>query len=194
MMPNYCTLRGVFCVHKTSIDPTMLFKCLYQVRKVQCVNFVPGTTIVLLDFGTVSSMSYLFCFPYLCIGPSIIAHRNMSLINGKGVLSIYVSSDPRITDIIWMREIFGKTTDNGSARSSMESIRNGTVTILIYVTRVTVQGQRIEFNILELKVTNGRYVCQIRNEHGLKEASINIVEIASLLHSHERPTKRNTTG
>ena len=125
MMPNYCTLRGVFCVHKTSIDPTMLFKCLYQVRKVQCVNFVPGTTIVLLDFGTVSSMSYLFCFPYLFIGPPIIAHRNMSLINGKGVLFIYVFSDLRITDIVWMRDIFGKTTDNGSAISSMESIRSG---------------------------------------------------------------------
>jgi hypothetical protein len=118
----------------------------------------------------------------------------MSLINGKGVLSIYVFSVLRITDIVWMREIFGKTTDNGSARSSMESIRNGTVTILSYGTRVTVQGQRIEFNILELKVTNGRYVCQIRNEHGLKEASLNIVEKASLLDSHERPTKRNTTG
>jgi hypothetical protein len=31
----------------------------------------------------------------------------MSLINGKGVLSIYVFSDLRITDIVWMREIFG---------------------------------------------------------------------------------------
>jgi hypothetical protein len=118
----------------------------------------------------------------------------MSLINGKVVLSIYVSSDPRITDIVWMREIFGKTTDNGSTRSSMVSIRNATVTILSYGRLVTVQGQRIEFNILELNVTNGRYVCQIRNEHGLKEASINIAEITSLLDSHERPPKRNTTG
>jgi hypothetical protein len=72
----------------------------------------------------------------------------------------------------------------------MVSIRNATVTILSYVTRVTVQGQRIEFNILELNVTHGRYACQIRNEHGLKGASFNIVEIASLLDSHERPTKR----
>jgi hypothetical protein len=118
----------------------------------------------------------------------------MSLINGIVVLSIYVFSDPRITDIVWMREISGRTTDNGSARSSMESIRNATVTILSYGVRVTVQGQRIEFNIVKLNVTNGRYVCQIRNEHGLKEASFNIVEIASLLDSHERPTKRNTTG
>jgi hypothetical protein len=118
----------------------------------------------------------------------------MSLINGKGVLSIYVFSDLRITDIVWMRDIFGKTTDNGSARSSMESIRNGTVTILSYGTRVTVQGQRIEFNILELNVAKGRYACQLRNEHGLKEASINIAEIGLLLDSHERPTKRNTTG
>ena len=76
----------------------------------------------------------------------------------------------------------------------MVSIRNATVTILSYVTWVTVQDQRIEFNIFELNVTNGRYVCQIRNEHGLKEASLNIVEKASLLDSHERPTKRNTTG
>ena len=76
----------------------------------------------------------------------------------------------------------------------MESIRNGTVTILSYGTRVTVQGQRIEFNILELNVTKGRYVCQLRNEHGLKEASINFGEIGLLLDSHERPTKRNTTG
>ena len=77
----------------------------------------------------------------------------------------------------------------------MESIRNGTVTILSYGTRVTVQGQRIEFNVtLELNVTKGRYVCQLRNEHGLKEASINIAEIGLLLDSHERPTKRNTTG
>ena len=141
MMANYCTLSGVLCVHKSSIDPTMLFKCLYQVRKVQCVNFAPGTMICLLDFGTVSPMSYLCCFPYPC--PPIIAHRNMSLINGKVVLSIYVSSDPRITDIVWMREIFGKTTDNGSTRSSMVSIRNATVTILNYGRRVTVQGQRI---------------------------------------------------
>ena len=118
----------------------------------------------------------------------------MSLINGKVVLSIYVFSDPRITDIVWMREISGRTTYNGSARSSMESIRNATVTILSYGVRVTVQGQRIEFNIVELNVTKGRYVCQIRNEHGLKEASFNIVEIASLLDSYERPTKRNTTG
>ena len=118
----------------------------------------------------------------------------MSLINGKVVLSIYVFSDPRITDIVWMREISGKTTDNGSARSYMEGIRNATVTILSYGVRVTVQGQRIEFNIVELNVTKGRYVCQIRNEHGLKEASFNIGEIASLLDSHKRPTKRNTTG
>jgi hypothetical protein len=76
----------------------------------------------------------------------------------------------------------------------MESIRNGTVTILSYGTRVTVQGQRIEFTTLELNVTKGRYVCQLRNEHGLKEASINIAEIGLLLDSHERPTKRNTTG
>jgi hypothetical protein len=76
----------------------------------------------------------------------------------------------------------------------MESIRNGTVTILSYGTRVTVQGQRIEFNTLELNVTKGRYGCQLRNEHGLKEASINIAEIGLLLDSHERPTKRNTTG
>jgi hypothetical protein len=118
----------------------------------------------------------------------------MSLINGKVVLSIYVFSDPRITDIIWMREISGKTTDNGSARSSMESIRNTTSTILSYGVRVTVQGQRIEFNIVELNVTKGRYVCQIRNEYGLKAASFNIVKIASLLDSIERPIERNTTG
>jgi len=118
----------------------------------------------------------------------------MSLINGKVVLSIYVFSDPRITDIVWMREISGKTTDNGSARSFMEGISNATVTILSYGGRVTVQGQRIEFNIVELNVTKGRYVCQIRNEHDLKEASFNIDKIALLLDSHERPTKRNTTG
>jgi inhibitor of KinA sporulation pathway (predicted exonuclease) len=51
---------------------------------------------------------------------------------GRVVLSIYVFSDPRITDIVWMREIFGKTTYNGSERSSMESIRNTTVIILSY--------------------------------------------------------------
>jgi hypothetical protein len=118
----------------------------------------------------------------------------MSLINGKVVLSIYVFSDPRITDIVWMREISGKTTDNGSARISMESIRNATATILSFGVRVTVQGQRIEFNIVELNVTKGRYVCQIRNEYGLNAASFNIVEIASLLDSIERPTTRNTTG
>jgi hypothetical protein len=87
------------------------------------------------------------------IGPPIITQRNISLINGKVVLSIYVFSDPRITDIIWMREISGKTTYNGSARSSMESIRNTTSTILSYGVRFTVQGQRIEFNIVELNVT-----------------------------------------
>ena len=118
----------------------------------------------------------------------------MSLINGKVVLSIYVFSDPRITDIVWMREISCKTTDNGSARSSMESIRNTTSTILSYGVRVTVQGQRIEFNIVELNVTKVRYVCQIRNEYGLKAASFNIVKIASLLDSIERPIERNTTG
>ena len=118
----------------------------------------------------------------------------MSLFNGRVVLSIYVFSDPRITDIVWMREIFGKATYNGSERSSMESIRNATVTILSYRVRVTVQGQRIEFNIVELNVTKGRYVCQIRNEYGLKAASFNIVKIASLLDSIERPIERNTTG
>jgi len=118
----------------------------------------------------------------------------MSLINGKVVLSIYVFSDSRITDIVWMREISGKTTDNGSPKNAMESIRNATVTILSYGVRVSVQGQRIEFNIVELNVTKGRYVCQIRNDHGLKEAPFNIVEIASLLDSYNIPAKRNITG
>ena len=93
-----------------------------------------------------------------------------------------------------MREISGKTTDNGSARSSAESIRNTTSTILSYGVGVTVQGQRIEFNIVELNVTKGRYICQIRNEYGLKAASFNIVKIASLLDSIEKPIERNTTG
>jgi NADH:ubiquinone oxidoreductase subunit F (NADH-binding) len=59
-----------------------------------------------------------------------------------------------------MRKISGKTTDNGSPKNAMESIRNATVTILSYGVRVSVQGQRIEFNIVELNVTKGRYVCQ----------------------------------
>jgi hypothetical protein len=118
----------------------------------------------------------------------------MSLFNGRVALSIYVFSDPRITDIVWMREIFGKTTYNGSERSSMESIRNTTVTILSYEVRVSVQGQLIEFNIVELNVTKGRYVCQLQNERGLKEASFNIVEIGLLLDSYKRPAKRNITG
>jgi hypothetical protein len=70
-----------------------------------------------------------------------------------------------------MREVSGKTTDNGSPKHAMESIRNATVTILSYGVPVSVQGQRIEFNIVQLNVTNGRYVCQIRNAYGLKEAS-----------------------
>jgi hypothetical protein len=53
-------------------------------------------------------------------------HRNMSLINRKVVLSIYVFSDPRIADIVWMREVSGKKTDNGSPKNAMESIRNAT--------------------------------------------------------------------
>jgi hypothetical protein len=118
----------------------------------------------------------------------------MSLFNGRVVLSIYVFSDPRITDIVWMREIFGKATDNGSERNSMESIRNETVTILSYGVRVSVQGQLIEFNIVELNVTKGRYVCQLRNERGLKEASFSIVEIGLLLYSYKGPAKRNITG
>ena len=119
----------------------------------------------------------------------------MFLFNGRVALSIYVSSDPRITDIVWMREIFGKTTYNGSERSSMESIiRNTTVTILSYGVRVSVQGQLIEFNIVKLNVTKGRYVCQLQNERELKEASINIVEIGLLLDSYKRPAKRNITG
>jgi hypothetical protein len=118
----------------------------------------------------------------------------MSLFNGRVALSIYVFSDPRITDKVWMREIFGKTTYNGSERSSMERIRNTTVTILSYGVRVSVQGQLIEFNIVELNVTKGRYVCQLQNERGLKEASFNIVEIGLLLDSYKRPAKRNITG
>jgi hypothetical protein len=47
---------------------------------------------------------------------------------------------------------------------------------------------------VELNVTKGRYVCQIRNGHGFKEASYNIVEIASLLDSCNRPAMRNITG
>ena len=107
---------------------------------------------------------------------------------------MYAFSDPRITDIFWMREIFGKTTDNGSERSSMESMRNATAIILSYGVHVSVQGQLIEFNIVELNVTKGRYVCQLRNERGLKEASFNIVEIGLLLNSYKRPAKRNITG
>jgi hypothetical protein len=118
----------------------------------------------------------------------------MSLFNGRVALSIYVFSDPRITDIVWMREIFGKTIYNGSERSSMESIRNTTVAILSYGVRVSVQGQLIEFNIAELNVTKGRYVCQLQNERGLKEASFNIVEIGLLLDSYKKPAKRNITG
>ena len=118
----------------------------------------------------------------------------MSLINGKVVLSIYVFSDPRITDIVWMREVSGKTTDNGSPKNAMKSIRNATVTILSYGVRVSIQCQLIEFNIVELNVTKGRYVCQLQNERGLKEASFNIVEIGLLLDSYKRPAKRNITG
>jgi hypothetical protein len=93
-----------------------------------------------------------------------------------------------------MRKISGKTTDNGSSKYAMESIRNATVTILSYGVRISVQGQRIEFKIVELNVTKGRYVCQIRNDNGLKEASYNIVEIASLLDSCNIPAIRNITG
>ena len=93
-----------------------------------------------------------------------------------------------------MREIIGKTIYNDSERSSMESIRNTTITILSYGARVSVQGQLIVFNIVELNVTKGRYVCQLRNERGLKEASFNIVEIGLLLASYKRPAKRNSTG
>jgi hypothetical protein len=118
----------------------------------------------------------------------------MSFFNGRVALSIYVFSDPRITDIVWMREIVGKTIYNGSERSYMESIRNTTVTILSYGVRVSVQGQLIEFNIVELNVTKGRYVCQLQNERELKEASFNIVEIGLLLDSYKRPAKRNITG
>jgi hypothetical protein len=118
----------------------------------------------------------------------------MSLFSGRVVLSIYVFSDPRITDIVWMREIIGKTIYNDSERSSMESIRNTTITTLSYGARVSVQGQLIVFNIVELNVTKGRYVCQLRNERGLKEASFNIVEIGLLLSSYKRPAKRNSTG
>jgi hypothetical protein len=118
----------------------------------------------------------------------------MSLFSGRVVLSIYVFSDPRITDIVWMREIIGKTIYNDSERSSMESIRNTTITILSYGARVSVQGQLMVFNIVELNVTKGRYVCQLRNERGLKEASFNIVEIGLLLDSYKRPAKRNSTG
>jgi hypothetical protein len=118
----------------------------------------------------------------------------MPLINRKVVLSICVFSDPRITDIVWRKDIPGKTTDNGSGRSPMGSIRNATVTIVSYEIKVTVQGQLIEFNIMELNVTRGRYVCQIGNAHGLIDESFNIVEIASLLDSYKRPTKRNITG
>ena len=133
-------------------------------------------------------------FSVFYIGPPIIAHRNMSLFSGRVVLSIYVFSDPRITDIVWMREIIGKTIYNDSERSSMESIRNTTITTLSYGARVSVQGQLIVFNIVELNVTKGRYVCQLRNERGLKEASFNIVEIGLLLASYKRPAKRNSTG
>jgi hypothetical protein len=76
----------------------------------------------------------------------------------------------------------------------MESIRNTTVTILSYGVRVSVQGQLIEFNIVELNVTKGRYVCQLRNERGLKETSFNIVKIGLLLDSYKKPAKRNITG
>ena len=93
-----------------------------------------------------------------------------------------------------MREIFGKTTDTGSEGSSMKSIRNATATILSYGVQISVQCQLIEFNIVELNVTEGRYVCQLRNERGLKEASFNIVEIGLLLDSYKRPAKRNITG
>ena len=68
----------------------------------------------------------------------------------------------------------------------MESIRNTTVTVLSYGVRVSVQGQLIEFNIVELNVTKGRYVCQLQNELGLKEGL--------LLDSYKRPAKRNITG
>ena len=60
----------------------------------------------------------------------------MPLINRQVVLSICVFSDPRITYIVWMKDISGKTTDNGSARSPMESIRNATVTIVSYEIKV----------------------------------------------------------
>ena len=135
-----------------------------------------------------------FCYAFYFIDLPIMTHRHMPLINRKVVLSICVFSDPRITDIVWRKDIPGKTTDNGSGRSPMGSIRNATVTIVSYEIKVTVQGQLIEFNIMELNVTRGRYVCQIGNAHGLIDESFNIVEIALLLDSYKRPTKRNITG
>ena len=47
---------------------------------------------------------------------------------------------------------------------------------------------------MELNVTKGRYICQLRNEHGLNEASFSIVEIGLLLVSYKGPAKRNITG
>jgi hypothetical protein len=159
--------------------------CLYQVRKVQECQFY----LWYYDFAIIfwNCFANVVFFAFYFIGPPIITHRNMSLINGKVVLSIYVFSDPRITDVVWMRKISGKTTDNGSPKNAMESIRNATVTTLSYGVRVSVHGQRIKFNIVELNVTKGRYVCQIRNDHELKEVSYNMVEIASLLDSYNRP-------
>jgi hypothetical protein len=54
---------------------------------------------------------------------TLLHFSNMSLINGKVALSIYVFSDPWITDIVWMREVSGKTTDNRSPKNAMKLFR-----------------------------------------------------------------------
>ena len=109
--------------------------CLYQVRKVQKCQFYLWYYNFSIIFWNCFANVVFFAFHF--IGPPIITHGNMSLINGKVILSIYVFSDPRITDIVWMRKISGKTTDNGSPKHAMESIRNATVTILRYGVRIS---------------------------------------------------------
>ena len=130
-MPNHCIRRVGICSHNVNI-----YYLSVPSQKSARVSSLPLVLRFCYYILELLRQCCILCFSFHFIGPPIITHRNMSLINGKVVLSIYVFSDPRITDIVWMREISGKTTDNGSARSYMEGIRNATVTILSYGVRL----------------------------------------------------------
>ena len=98
----HCTLRRDVCTNTTNIISPFYWKVSTKSESAM-FQLCPWYYDLSIRFWNCFANFVFNLSSIFYIGSPIIGHRNMSLFNGRVALSIYVFSDPRITDIVWMR-------------------------------------------------------------------------------------------